>query len=148
MELSGRRLSFAASLVMGLLLQSPAHAQSQTCEGFFQTYSKTEIVDALVNIREAWMSIAGVQAKQEMLGKADDIYITPATVCRDLALAQVDPSVLTEALKKQRSDREEATRVSTEYRQQMLAKIAEAPAVPFEGATIEPGEIQRVAAKE
>lgn len=143
MELFGRRLSFVAGLVMGLLLQSPAHAQSQACEGFFQIYSKSEIVDVLVYIRDSWMSLAGAQAKQEMLGKADNIYISPATVCRDLALAGMSPIQLEEGLKKQRTAREEKERWFIDYRKEMLTRIAEIPKGDAESVGI-----ARVAANE
>lgn len=136
--------TFAVGVVsVGLATQQPAFAQSQACEGFFQSYSKSEIVDVLVNVRESWMSLAGAQAKVEMLGKADDMYITPATVCRDLALAHTDPSVLADGLKKQRSDREAQARWYVEYQKQgpaQPAEVSQESQGPVEMQTVAAGE--------
>lgn len=129
MRVFGRRVSFVLGILgIGLrLLQEPAQAQYQECEALFKAYSKTEIVDALVDLRDSWMTIAG-STKSEMLGKADNSYINAVTVCRDITLANISPSQLEGELRKRRNARDDLERWRGEYRQQRLAQIAEVPA--------------------
>ena len=128
MGISGRRFSFVLGIIgVGLILQEPAEAQHQECEAFFNSYSKTEIVDALVNVRDAWMTITGAETKTELLGKADSSYINAKTVCDDITLANVSPSELEAELRKRRNARDEMERWRVEYRKQMPGQIAEVP---------------------
>ena len=139
MGLFGRRSSFVLGIMgIGLrLLQEPAQAQYHECEALFKSYSKTEIVDALVNIRDSWMTIAGSTKTPEMLGKADNSYINAVTVCRDITLANVSPSQLEEELRKRRNARDDMERWRVEYRKQMLAQIAEVPAARPESVELQ-----------
>jgi hypothetical protein len=114
----------------------------QACEGFFTAYSETEIVDALVKVREAFVTLAGIKEKPEMLGKADARYINAVTVCHDLTLANVSPSQFADELRRMRSKRAEKDRWLGEYRHQMLT----IPAVPLERP--ETGDPQRSAPNE
>ena len=131
MRLFGRRVSFVLGLLgVGLrFLQEPAQAQYQACAALFKSYSKTEIVDALVTVRDTRRTIAGSPKTPAMLGKADTRYINAVTVCRDITLA----SELEDELRKRRNARDDLERWRVEYRQQMLAQIAEVPAARPEG---------------
>lgn len=129
MGIGGRRFSVLLGMIgVGLTLHEPAAAQSQQCEALFQSYSTTEIVDALVKVGNAWMTIGGNAQKSEMLGKADNRYINAKTVCDDLTRAHLSPSQLAEELRRGRHARDEMERWRGEYRQQMLGQIAEVPA--------------------
>jgi hypothetical protein len=129
MGIGGRRFSLLLGMIgVGLIQHEPAEAQTQQCEALLHAYSKTEIVDALVKVGDAWMTLAGSAQKPEMLGKADTRYINAKTVCDDLTRAQVSPSQLAEELRRRRHARDEMERWRVEYRQQMLGQIAEVPA--------------------
>jgi len=128
MGIFGRRFSFMLGILgVGLILQESAEAQSQQCATLFNSYSKTEIVDALVKVRDSWMTIAGRAETPEMLGKADNSYINAKTVCDDITRANVSPSQLEDELKRRRNARDEMERWRIEYRKQMLGQIAEVP---------------------
>lgn len=129
MGICGRRFSFLLGIIgVGLILHEPTEAQSQQCEALLNSYSKTEIVDALVKVGDAWMTIVGSAQKPEMLGKADNSYINAKTVCVDLTRAHVSPSQLAEELRRRRHARDEMERWRVEYRKQMLGQLAEVPA--------------------
>jgi hypothetical protein len=129
MGICGRRFSFLLGMIgVRLILHEPAEAQSHQCEALFHSYSTTEIVDALVKVGDAWMTIAGSAQKPEMLGKADNSYINAKTVCADLTRAHVSPSQLAEELQRRRHARNDMERWRVEYHKQMLGQIAEVPA--------------------
>jgi hypothetical protein len=102
-------------------------AQASPCASIFNMYSNSEIVDVVVYIRPTWMTIAGVKAIPEMLGKAADPYVSAATTCRDMALAHVSPRELTNTLRMQRNKRARQVRCLASYRQQMQTPVAEGP---------------------